>query len=61
MIENLQRLNSLAKQRFDEKMVAQVKAESKQLKVLTEKTKAMLEYAQALIDEADKDTRKASE
>ena len=48
-------------QRFDEKMAAQVEAESKQLKVLAEKTKAMLEYAQALIDEVDEHTRKASE
>ena len=41
MIENLQRLNALAGQSFDEKMVAQVEAEFKQLKVLAEKTKVM--------------------
>ena len=58
MIENLQRLSTLAGQRFDEKMVAQVEAESKQLKVLTKKIKAMSKYAQALIDEADEHTRK---
>ena len=39
-------------------MVAQVEAESKQLKVLAEKTKVMSEYAQALIDEAYEHTRK---
>ena len=61
MIENLQRLNALVGQRFDEKMVAQVEVESKQLKVLAEKTKAMLEYAQALIDKAYEHTRKTSE
>ena len=60
MIENLHRLNTLAGQCFDEKMVTQVEAESKQLKVLAEKTKVMSEYAQALIDEADEHTRKAS-
>ena len=41
MIKNLHRLNVLAGQRFDEKMVVQVKADSKQLKVMSEKTKAM--------------------
>ena len=51
----------MARQHFDEKMAAQVEAECKQLKVLVEKTKAMLEYAQTLIDEADEHTRKASE
>ena len=45
MIEDLQRLNVLAGQRFDERMVAQVEIESKQLKVLVEKTKSMSEYA----------------
>ena len=40
MIENLQRLNALTRQYFEEKMVAQVEAESKQLKVLVEKNKA---------------------
>ena len=43
------------------KWVAQVKAKSKQLKFLTRKTRFMLEYAQALIGEADEHTRKASE
>ena len=61
MIENLQRLKALARQRFDEKMATQVEVESKQLKVLVEKTKAMSKYAQALIDEADEHTTKASE
>ena len=61
MIENLQRLNALAGQHFDEKMVGQVEAESKQLKVLAEKIKAMLKYAQSLIDEVDEHTRKAYE
>ena len=45
MIENLKRLNALVGQRFDEKMAIQVEVESKQLKVLAEKTKAMSEYA----------------
>ena len=45
MINNLQRFNALVGQRFDEKMVAQEEAESKQRKVLAEKTKAMSEYA----------------
>ena len=58
MINNLQRLNALARQHFDEKMAAQVEAESKQLKVLAEKTKVMSKYAQALIDEAYEHTRK---
>ena len=42
-------------------MVAQAEAESKQLKVMVAKTKAMLEYAQALIDEADEHTKKTFE
>ena len=41
-------------------MVAQAEADSKQLKVMSAKTKAMSECAQALIDEADEHTRKAS-
>ena len=45
MIKNLQRLNVLAGQRFDEKMVAQVEVDSKQLKVMSKKTKATSEYA----------------
>ena len=45
MIENPQRLNALAGQRFDEIMVAQAEADSKQFKVMSAKTKAMLEYA----------------
>ena len=51
----------MAGQRFDEKIVDQVEVESKQLNVLAEKTKAMLEYAQALTDEDDEHTRKTSE
>ena len=35
----------LAGQRFNERMAAQVEAESKQLKVWAEKTKAISEYA----------------
>ena len=61
MIENLQRLNALARQSFDERKVAQVEANSKQLKVMSVKTKVMLKYAQALINEADEHTRKAYE
>ena len=61
MIENLQRLNALARQCFDEKMATQVETDSKQLKVLAEKTKTMLEYGQALIDKADEHTIKTSE
>ena len=61
MINNLHRLNASVGQRFDEKMAAQTEAESKQLKVLTEKTKVMLEDAQALIDEVVEHTRKTSE
>ena len=53
MIDDLQRLNALVRQRFDESMTVQVEVESKQLKVLAKKTKAMSEYAQALIDVAD--------
>ena len=45
MIENLQRLNALARQSFDERKVAQVEANSKQLKVMSAKTKVMLKYA----------------
>ena len=45
MIEDLQRLNALVGQRFDERMAAQEEDESKQLKFLVEKTKAMSEYA----------------
>ena len=41
MIDNLHKLNVLARQCFNEKMVAQVEVESKQLKALVEKTKAM--------------------
>ena len=61
MIDNLQRLNALARQRFNEKMATQVEADSKQLEVLAEKTKAMSEYTQALIDEAGEHTKKTSE
>ena len=43
MIENLQRMNALARQRFDEKMVIQAKADSKQFKVMLAKTKVMSE------------------
>ena len=53
MIDDLQRLNALVGQFFDERMVAQVEAESKQLKFLVEKTKAMFEYAHAVIDVID--------
>ena len=41
MIDDQQRLNALAGQRFDERMATQAEVESKQLKVLAEKTKAM--------------------
>ena len=51
----------MAIQRFDEKMAAHTEAESKQLKVLAKKTKAMAEYAEVLIDEADKHAKKTSE
>ena len=51
----------LVEQCFDEKMAAQAEAKSKQLKVMVEKTKAILEYAQALIDEVDEYTRKTFE
>ena len=46
MIKDLRRSNALTRQRFDEKMVARLEVESKQLKVLAEKTKSMSEYAQ---------------
>ena len=39
MIENLQRLNALAGQRFDERMATQVEVDSKQLKVMLAKLK----------------------
>ena len=45
MIENLQRLKALIGQCFDEKMVAKANADSKQLKVMSTKTKVMSEYA----------------
>ena len=45
MIENLQRMNTLIEQRFDEKMAAQTEADSKQLKVMLAKTKVMSGYA----------------
>ena len=61
MIENLQRLNALTGQCFNERMVAHTEADSKQLKVMLAKTKAMSKYAQALIDETDEHTRKAFE
>ena len=38
-------------------MVAQAEAESKQLKFMAEKTKAMSEYAQVMIDVIDEHTR----
>ena len=60
MIDDLHRLNSLVGQRFDKRMVAQAKAKSKQLKFLAEKTKAMFEYAQAMIDEVDEKARAIS-
>ena len=60
MIDNLQRLSTLVGQHFDEKMHAQAEVESKQLKVMVEKTKVVSKYAQALIDEADEDIRKTS-
>ena len=61
MIDDLRRLNTLVGQRFDESMAAQAVVESKQLKVLAEKTKAMSEYAQALIDAVDEHGRTTSE
>ena len=61
MIENLHRLNALARQRFDENMATQAEVDSKQLKVTFDKTKAMSKYAQALIDEADEHTKKTYE
>ena len=48
-------------QRFNEKMAAKAEVDSKQLKVMSEKIKARLEDAQALIDEAEKHTKKTSE
>ena len=42
------------------KKAAKAEADCKQLKVMLAKTKAMSEYAQALIDEADEHTRKTS-
>ena len=48
MIDNLYRLNALIGLRFDERMIAQAKTKSKQLKFLTEQTKTMSEYAHAL-------------
>ena len=45
MIGDLHRLNTLDGQSFNERIVAQAEAESKQLKVLAKKTKAMFEYA----------------
>ena len=56
--KNLQRLNTLAGQRFHEKMATQSEADSKQLKVMLAKTKAMSEYARVLIQEADEHTKK---
>ena len=53
MIDDLQRSNALVGQRFDERMTAQAEAESKQLKFLVKKTKAMSKYAQAAIDAVD--------
>ena len=54
-------MNALSGQSFDERMVAQADAESKQLKVLIEKTEVVFEYAQTLIDDADEHTKKTSE
>ena len=51
-------MNAFAGQRFNERMATQAKVESKQLKVLAKKTKAMSDYAQALIDMIDKQARK---
>ena len=42
------------------RMAALVEADSKQLKVMSGKTQAMSKYAQALIDEVDEHTKKAS-
>ena len=53
MIDDLQRQNALVGQHFDEKMVTQTEAKFKQLKFLAEKTKAMFEYAQVVIDAVD--------
>ena len=39
-------------------MTAQVETDSKQLKVMLAKTKAMSDYVQALIDEVDEHTKK---
>ena len=51
----------LVGQCLDERMVAQEEADSKQLKVMSAKTKAMSKYSQSLIDEAYEHTRKAFE
>ena len=39
MIKNLQKINALSEQHFDEKMVAQVETKSKQLKFLLRELK----------------------
>ena len=61
MIDDLQRLNALVRQHFDERMAAQVEVESKQLKFLAKKTKAMSEYAQVVIDAIDEQVKTTSE
>ena len=53
MINDLQRLNALARQHFDERIAAQAEVETKQLKFIVEKIKAMFECAQAVINAAD--------
>ena len=57
MINDLPRLNALVGQLFDERMVAQVGAESKQFKFLAEKTKAMSKYALVVMDSIDEQGR----
>ena len=61
MIDDLQGLNALVGQHFDERMTTQAEVESKQLKILIEKTEAMYEYAQVVIYAIDEQARTTSE
>ena len=61
MIDKRKRQHTLVGLRFDKRMAAQEEVEAKQLKFLAEKTKAMSEYAQAVIDAIDEHSRKTTE
>ena len=61
LIDELKKHNTLVAQHFDERMVAQSKAQVDQIKNLAEKNKAMFEYAQVMITTIDEHAKTTTE